>query len=90
MQLESPQLMLRGKDPGADFVPRPSMWEDHPESEFLALWNASRITEVYLDSNDPPDVLNFKKALISLFQVNPNIPVKGPALRYHIVKYITV
>ncbi|KAI8439040.1 hypothetical protein MSG28_012912 [Choristoneura fumiferana] len=66
--LESPQLMLRGKQPGADFLPRPSLWDDHPSSEFLARWSAGRITETYLDSKDPPDVLNFKKALISLFQ----------------------
>lgn len=67
--LESPQLMLRGKHRNAEFLPKPSIWDTLPSSEFLAMWNEGHVTEAFLDPADPPDVLDYKKALISLFQV---------------------
>ncbi|XP_063386794.1 microsomal triglyceride transfer protein large subunit-like isoform X1 [Cydia fagiglandana] len=66
--LESPQLMLRGKHQNAEFLPKPSIWDSMPSSEFLAVWSEGHITEAFLDPSDPPDVLDYKKALISLFQ----------------------
>ncbi|XP_063537583.1 uncharacterized protein LOC134746941 [Cydia strobilella] len=66
--LESPQLMLRGKHQNAEFLPKPSIWDSMPSSEFLAVWSEGHITEALLDPADPPDVLDYKKALISLFQ----------------------
>ncbi|XP_063365828.1 microsomal triacylglycerol transfer protein [Cydia amplana] len=66
--LESPQLMLRGKHRNAEFLPKPSLWDSMPSSEFLAVWSEGHITEAFLDPADPPDVLDYKKALISLFQ----------------------
>ncbi|XP_063625637.1 microsomal triacylglycerol transfer protein [Cydia splendana] len=66
--LESPQLMLRGKHRNAEFLPKPSIWDSMPSSEFLAVWSEGHITEAFLDPSDLPDVLDYKKALISLFQ----------------------
>ncbi|XP_047031771.1 microsomal triacylglycerol transfer protein isoform X2 [Helicoverpa zea] len=69
LRLESPKLYLRGKHVNADFMPYDSVWDEYSDSTFYAHWTNGLIQTAYLDTSDLPDVLNYKKALLSLFQI---------------------
>ncbi|XP_059045786.1 microsomal triacylglycerol transfer protein-like [Achroia grisella] len=66
--LQSPKLHLRRNRLKAEFLPHPSVWDSHTDSIFYAHWKNGVIESAHLDPSDVPDVLNYKKSLISLFQ----------------------
>ncbi|XP_052751137.1 microsomal triacylglycerol transfer protein [Galleria mellonella] len=66
--LQSPKLFLRGNRANAEFLPHKSIWDSHADSTFYAYWRNGIINNTFLDPNEAPDILNFKKSLISLFQ----------------------
>ncbi|CAK1550297.1 unnamed protein product [Leptosia nina] len=68
-KLESPQLLSRGKQVNADFLPHASIWDSNPVSIFYAHWKEGLISQCYLDLNELPDVVNYKRSIISLFQM---------------------
>lgn len=69
LQLNSPKLLARGKLVTADYLPIKSIWDPYYKTEFYAHWRNGIITEAYLNPDEVSDVLNYKKSLISLFQV---------------------
>ncbi|KAJ8714786.1 hypothetical protein PYW08_004767 [Mythimna loreyi] len=68
-QLHSPKLYLRGKHVNADYMAYDSVWDSYSSSTFYAHWSSGEIKTAYLDPGELPDVLNYKKALLSLFQI---------------------
>nr|XP_049703857.1 uncharacterized protein LOC110380153 [Helicoverpa armigera] len=92
LRLESPKLYLRGKHVNADFMPYDSVWDEYSDSTFYAHWTDGLIQTAYLDASDLPDVLNYKKALLSLFQIQQlegehnETDVSGPCM----VQYETI
>lgn len=70
-QLRDMELQLRGASRRAEYARRGSLWDAHAQvdGDFYALLHAGRLRAAYLDPRDPPDVLNYKRALLSLFQV---------------------
>ncbi|KAL0870825.1 hypothetical protein ABMA27_004672 [Loxostege sticticalis] len=66
--LKSPQLHLRGSHINADFRAFSSVWDSYKDSSFYVHWKSGVIQAAYLDPAELPDVLNYKKGLISLFQ----------------------
>lgn len=50
-------------------MPYESVWDSYSESIFYAHWSHGEIKVAYLDPDELPDVLNYKKSLLSLFQV---------------------
>ncbi|CAH0400691.1 unnamed protein product [Chilo suppressalis] len=69
LQLLEPKLHLRGKHPNANFMAHPSVWDSHQDSSFYVHWKDGLIHNSYLDSKELPDIINYKKSLISLFQL---------------------
>ncbi|XP_013140974.1 PREDICTED: microsomal triglyceride transfer protein large subunit [Papilio polytes] len=67
--LNSPKLLARGKLVTADYLPIKSIWDPYYKTEFYAHWRNGIITEAYLNPDEVSDVLNYKKSLISLFQL---------------------
>ncbi|CAD0248087.1 unnamed protein product [Spodoptera exigua] len=67
-QLISPKLFLRGKHVNADFMPYDSVWDSVGDTTFYAYWSHGLIKEAYLNPNELPDVANYQKAVLSLFQ----------------------
>ncbi|CAK1586575.1 unnamed protein product [Parnassius mnemosyne] len=67
--LRYPKLLGKGKSVTADYLPIKSFWDSYPNTEFFAYWKHGLIAEAYLDPEELPDVLNYKKSLISLFQL---------------------
>ncbi|CAD0202842.1 unnamed protein product [Chrysodeixis includens] len=66
--VQTPKLYLKGKHVNADFMPYDSVWDTYSDSVFYGHWSKGLITEAYLDPSELPDVINYKKALLSLFQ----------------------
>ncbi|XP_075980402.1 microsomal triacylglycerol transfer protein [Anticarsia gemmatalis] len=66
--LRTPKLQLRGKHALAEFVPYESVWDSHGDSKFYAHWKNGVIQAAYLHPDDPLDILNYKKSIVSLFQ----------------------
>ncbi|KAJ0174909.1 hypothetical protein K1T71_010017 [Dendrolimus kikuchii] len=64
------RLKARLMHRNAEYLPRPSLWDDLGKSSFFAHWEGGTVLTAYLDSRDPLDVLNYKKSIISLFQFN--------------------
>ncbi|KPJ02459.1 Microsomal triglyceride transfer protein large subunit [Papilio xuthus] len=67
--LNSPKLLARGKLVTADYLPIKSIWDSYYKTEFYAHWKNGIITNAYLNPDEVTDVLNYKKSLISLFQL---------------------
>ncbi|CAH2042986.1 unnamed protein product, partial [Iphiclides podalirius] len=67
--LHSPKLLAKGKLVNADYLPIKSFWDGYYNSIFYAHWKNGLIEEAYLNLEDIPDVLNYQKSLISLFQL---------------------
>ncbi|XP_068618000.1 microsomal triacylglycerol transfer protein [Battus philenor] len=67
--LHLPQLLAKGKLASADYLPVKSLWDSYQRTEFYAHWSHGLVTQAYLDPEEATDVLNFKKSLISLFQL---------------------
>ncbi|XP_069361210.1 uncharacterized protein Mtp [Maniola hyperantus] len=68
-ELVAPQLLARGAHANADYVPLASVWDEHAHSSFYAHVRGGLVRQVYLDPSEPVDVQNFKRSLVSLFQV---------------------
>ncbi|XP_045774729.1 microsomal triacylglycerol transfer protein [Maniola jurtina] len=68
-ELVSPQLLWRGKHANADYLPLASAWDDHAHSSFYARLSGGLVQQLYLDPAEPIDVQNFKRSLVSLFQL---------------------
>ncbi|KAJ8712013.1 hypothetical protein PYW07_004855 [Mythimna separata] len=68
-RLHSPKLYLRGKHVNADFMAYDSVWDSYSDSTFYAHWSSGELKAAYLDPGELPDVLNYKKSLLSLFQI---------------------
>ncbi|XP_045537340.1 microsomal triacylglycerol transfer protein [Papilio machaon] len=67
--LNSPKLLARGKLVTADYLPIKSIWDPYYKTEFYAHWKNGIITDTYLNPDEVTDILNYKKSLISLFQL---------------------
>ncbi|KPJ12812.1 Calpain-9 [Papilio machaon] len=67
--LNSPKLLARGKLVTADYLPIKSIWDPYYKTEFYAHWKNGIITDAYLNPDEVTDILNYKKSLISLFQL---------------------
>lgn len=70
-RLVSPKLYLRGSHVLAEYMPHDSLWDSHSDTAFYAHWKDGIIQNTYLDPEEPPDILNYKKAIVSLFQFQP-------------------
>lgn len=68
-QLHRPKLYLRGKHVNAEFLPHNSILDSYDGSIFYVHLKNGLIQTSYLDHTELPDVQNYKKSLISLFQV---------------------
>lgn len=68
-ELTAPQLLTRGVRARDDFLPHASAWDSYTRSQFYAFLKDGLVQHVYLDANELSDVLNYKRSLISLFQV---------------------
>lgn len=69
LQLISPQLYSRGKHVSAEYMPVKSIWDSYSHTTFYAHWKHGLIQTAYLDPNELLDIQNFKRSLVSLFQV---------------------
>ncbi|XP_050347431.1 microsomal triacylglycerol transfer protein [Nymphalis io] len=68
-ELVSPQLQSRGKHVSAEYMPMKSVWDAYSHSTFYAHWKNGLVQTAYLDPNELIDIQNFKRSLISLFQI---------------------
>ncbi|XP_022123744.2 microsomal triglyceride transfer protein large subunit [Pieris rapae] len=68
-ELAEPRLLIRGANAREDFLPHGSVWDSYPHTEFYAHFKGGLVLNVYLDANELFDVLNYKRSLISQFQL---------------------
>ncbi|CAH2092506.1 unnamed protein product [Euphydryas editha] len=68
-ELVSPQLYSRGKHISAEYLPMRSIWDKYSGTTFYAHWKHGIIQTAYLDPSELIDIQNFKRSLISLFQL---------------------
>lgn len=54
----------------ADFMPYDSIWDSYKDSTFYAHWKNGEVSSIYVDPEELLDVINYKKSLASLLQVN--------------------
>ncbi|CAH4030286.1 unnamed protein product [Pieris brassicae] len=68
-ELAEPRLLIRGANAREDFLPHDSVWDSYPHSEFYAYLKDGLVLNIYLDANELSDILNYKRSLISQFQL---------------------
>ncbi|XP_064073564.1 microsomal triacylglycerol transfer protein [Vanessa tameamea] len=68
-ELVSPQLLSRGKHISAEYMAMNSVWDTYSYSTFYAHWKDGLIQTAYLDPKELIDIQNFKRSLLSLFQI---------------------
>lgn len=51
-------------------MPYDSIWDSYKDSTFYAHWKNGEVSSIYVNPEELLDVINYKKSLASLLQVN--------------------
>lgn len=75
LQLVNPKLSIKSRKAPAPegFVLHSSKLEELKNAPFLIHWNNGLVKSVYVNQNEVISLVNLKKGVASLFQVNHNM-----------------
>ncbi|XP_060522931.1 microsomal triacylglycerol transfer protein [Cylas formicarius] len=83
LQLRSLKLHVKSRKaaPLDDFLPHPSVLDQHPDRPFFVTWSGGRVRNIYFTADEPTVLKNLKKGVAGLlqFQLDPGETVEEDA-----------